>query len=511
MDAHPNQNNSLALNWVLDVDAKDIGSTSTSPLVDDNRTDGTGGSFLTKDKPMVKTIERSVENDFLLGGKRKREALQPTDLVHSSEPQIRDLIFPSDSLSQVDVEEDDSSITPPPTRASGPSKTALQRERLSHTVPKFTFLSASGRRGLTRSEKAEDRVPSSLQLVVRHLREASSTIGSICRCVEGIIREHWPYEPWIEGTFSGPELDCQSQRRHSREARFIIENTILAEGYHSRMTEELGWVISTSSILYFAAGSTETFHPVFINSVTSVDVDRETLPVARNFAARNRSRSPTKKQRTSSPQASLGEEVFTARADIVVIVNLESKRVKDVNSQICNSFGEFPSPFGYQAQSPIVPIKCKSYYGSTLSAEFQSTLCASAMLESWCWLGNPTPIVLKEENILLLEAPSEPVVYPRLRKEEIIDGTTMVTEVGIDHVIALQIVSYIWSFNVTFIHPNDSANDGDNRPRKVLGPFIIGDSRTPSGLYAILRFLDRLFTYKVSVWLPGILQRGELP
>ncbi|KAF3934286.1 hypothetical protein ABW19_dt0204156 [Dactylella cylindrospora] len=120
------------------------------------------------------------------------------------------------------------------------------------------------------------------------------------------------------------------------------------------MTEKMGWVASTLDILRFVAGSAKAFHLVSVDSVTSVDIDRGMFPVSKNISSRNRSRSPTKRPRVSCSVASVTEEAPTARAGITVNVDLESKRVRDIRTNIQYKLGKYPTPFRTTAESPLI-------------------------------------------------------------------------------------------------------------------------------------------------------------
>ncbi|KAK6501277.1 hypothetical protein TWF481_009118 [Arthrobotrys musiformis] len=133
------------------------------------------------------------------------------------------------------------------------------------------------------------------------------------------------------------------------------------------------------------------------------------------------------------------------------------------------------------------------------------------MLEAWRRFGLPGFVdsrIDHEAQALPIESPSQ-ITYPTVNRPVGSGDEAINQNSRIDHVFALQIVSFMWSFSVIFIDPRNPVGAEDSR--RVLGPFSIGDSRTPTGLYAILRFLDRLYTYKVSVWLPGMLERELAP
>ncbi|RVD85401.1 uncharacterized protein DFL_003724 [Arthrobotrys flagrans] len=448
------------------------------------------------------------DDDLLLAAKSKRQVNQPshpTPLTLSGFERAEPL-YPTDSISQTDE------VAPLPSRSSSPSKNVAstvgskprKREMLKQSFPKFHFLSASGRGGLGADEDPEDWVPASLQRLVSYLRGAPCLDEMVCRCVEDTIRERWPYEPWPKWNILKPE--CKGSRRHFQEAEFVIQTATTAEKMHSKMTEEVGWVSTTVQIMQFVAGFEKEFHPVSADPVTSVDVDRSMFPVVRNILPQNRSRSPMKKPRTSRSLASVTEEVLTARADLTVNFDLQSKKLKGIETKISQEFGGYPTPFIAMAESPFITVECKSQDGSNVGAEFQSTLCGSAMLESWRRFGSPNFVGIRvEAPDIPAESPPQ-ISYPTVCRNIGFNDEAVNQSAGIDHVFALQVVSFMWSFTVIFIDPRNPADA--EQSRRVLGPFSIGDSRTPTGLYAILRFLDKLYAYKVSVWLPGMLERG---
>ncbi|KAF3308485.1 hypothetical protein TWF173_001186 [Orbilia oligospora] len=90
----------------------------------------------------------------------------------------------------------------------------------------------------------------------------------------------------------------------------------------------------------------------------------------------------------------------------------------------------------------------------------------------------------------------------------------MVEEVGIDHVFWMHVNAYIWSYIVVYTDPpGESDREVAARggySRRSLGPYLVGDTQATEGIYAILRFLDRLFDYKANKWLPGIAQRDPI-
>ncbi|EGX52420.1 hypothetical protein AOL_s00043g209 [Orbilia oligospora ATCC 24927] len=285
----------------------------------------------------------------------------------------------------------------------------------------------------------------------------------VCSCVEDMVREQWPYEPWPKSKTPGRE--CSNPRRHSQEAEFVVEISTVVEKLHSEMTEEMAWVSTTARILENVAGFAKQFHPV---------------------------------------SAAIVEEVLTARADLTVNFDLRSKKLVDISNKLSEKFGTYPTPFINTAKSPFITIECKSQDGSNVGAEFQSTLCGSAMLESWRRFGLPKFSDVSAGEPLSAES-SSPTIYPTAhRKLSSGDGATE-QSAKIDHVFALQVVSFMWSFSVIFVDPRNPPSA--EHSRRVLGPFGIGDSRTPTGLYSILRFLDKLYTCKVSTWLPGMLER----
>ncbi|KAF3926317.1 hypothetical protein AA313_de0200983 [Arthrobotrys entomopaga] len=244
------------------------------------------------------------------------------------------------------------------------------------------------------------------------------------------------------------------------------------------------------------------------------------------------------------------DEAVTARADIAFALQRESAR--QLQFDIEDKFGacDYISPFKNMTNFPLVTLEAKSLDGSALEAENQNAICANAILQSWRRLGR----VAKFSSSMKLESylssicdtdddcprPGTTLEYPTTALKTAVSagvggvGTSshaaadVVTQplgstdampasgdaqerIGVDHVIALQVTSYLWSYTIVFAAPgtedDEKVQARKGYARRVIGPYPIGDSRSIEGAYKIRRFLDQLFAYKTQVWLPGILQR----
>ncbi|KAF3319474.1 hypothetical protein TWF173_000102 [Orbilia oligospora] len=412
-------------------------------------------------------------------------------------------LYPADSVSQ--LEEDIN--TPQSSSRTNTYKTAASSGTpklgklgvLKQSTPNFTFLGTSGRAGLAVNADKE-KVPGDLQGIIRNLRASFSLVGMLCPCVQGILAEQWPFEPWVGGTFSRKR--CSNKRRHAQEVEFAIQVTQRAENLQSKLTEETGWLTITQNILEFVSGPAQEYHPVTVEPVTTIDMNRDMLPAAKSNSTRLYSRLLAVEPRGPRSVPLVSPGLFPVRADIAVNVNLENSDVESTSKKITHTFGGYPTPFTRAAFSPILTVSCKSQDGNGLEAELKSILCASALLESWQKLGTPKSMSKSDPH-----AHSASERYPCRRRPITVNGVPTVEEVGLDHVFVLQVLSYMWSFSVVFTEPADRADKTTPQPRTVLGPFHVGDIRTPTGVYAVLRFLDKLFEYKISVWLPGMLER----
>ncbi|KAK6335002.1 hypothetical protein TWF718_010443 [Orbilia javanica] len=401
-----------------------------------------------------------------------QEAVRPTDSISQSGRDVAQSVG-SSSLSK--------SINTTITRKKRP-------ELLDQCLPKFEFLGVSGQGGLNPGdEEDESTVPSGFETLVHAFRAAMVLRGNICTCVEEKIRGRRKFEWWEQNTFSS----CGSNHeRHSNEANFVIQSATRAEVLQLSVSEEADWAGHATEVLRFVAGVIESFHPVNISSVTTVDIYPDLFPTVRR-RTRSHSIPPTKRQRGSTTKREPIKETLAARADIAVNLRCKGKQTTDIVSTVQRNFGEFPTPFKTIATSPLLAVEAKSHDGSALEAEFQAVVCANAILESWRQLGAPTTYTPPAQK-----PNTEQLRYPTIGDAELF---------GVDHVIALQVVSFSWFYSIVLASPK---KDPNQESRKVLGPFFIGDSRQFTGTYSILRFLDTLFTYKVSVWLPGMIQRG---
>ncbi|RVD87300.1 uncharacterized protein DFL_001541 [Arthrobotrys flagrans] len=435
------------------------------------------------------------------------EALVPKKQFRASKRTELDAgehVYPADSVSQLDTNAPQSSRTNTyKTAASSGTPKSGKLGVLRQSSLNFTFLGVSGRAGLAANANKEN-VPADIQRTVHNLRVSFTPVGMMCSCIQGVITEQWPYEPWVGGTFSRKR--CNNKRRHTQEVEFAIQITQRAENLQSKLTEETGWLTITQNILEFVSGPTQEYHPVTVEPVTTVDINRDMLPSANSVSTRLYSKflaTEPRREPRSIPSASPG--LLPVRADIAVNVNLENSDIESTKKKITDTFGGYPMPFAGAAFSPILTISCKSQDGNGLEAELKSTLCASALLESWHRLGNPKSTTRDNGTPAARDPSSEG--YPKRRRNITVDDVMAIQETGVDHIVTLQVLSYMWSFSVVFTDPAEPNDKNTPQSRTVLGPFHIGDIRTPTGVYAVLRFLDKLFKYKISVWLPGMLER----
>ncbi|KAK6334373.1 hypothetical protein TWF730_003588 [Orbilia blumenaviensis] len=460
--------------------------------------------------------------------------------------------IPSDSISQVEIDlaihsatgirnlSIDSTSTSP-TKSWAPSATSYstasaaapssksKRKLLATSTPNFKFLGLSGRAGLDVSDDINDWVPMSIRKLARGFSRSMSPKGMICQCVKDVILEYEPTLHWEDITFSDIDCDDQTHKQHLAEAKSIIEWVTESNDMHVDTTEENDWVAHSKTILNSVIARPKL--PLHVNGVTSVDLVREFCPRTRH-AARSRSSSPRKKQRgrsgtttSASTSSRISEGVMTARADITVLIR-DCGQTSALFAAMDDKFGfeAYIPPFKNFTEPPIITLEAKSLDGSSLEAENQTAICANTILESWRCLGqvapyNPAPLpgylAQTTEAEQLSTNPTNFLEYPTIERalpnpDSSISQTSPV-QIGIDHVIGIQVASYNWSYTIVFATPSgeDDAKVQARRgySRRVFGPHPIGDSRTVEGAYKISRFLHHLFIYKTKVWLPGIMQR----
>ncbi|KAK6511267.1 hypothetical protein TWF481_000188 [Arthrobotrys musiformis] len=510
--------NSRVLDWILaaaDADPNQLAyqssqvtpqsrtPTTPSRALDRLRITGTPGASSRKRKRSTAVTGTTNPDDEVLLTKRQPRPSKWAGLDVGGEH-----LYPADSVSQLE----EGTNTPHSSSRTNTYKTAASNSSgtpklggmgiLEQSTPKFTFLGLSGRGGLAANSNKE-KVPADLQRIIRNLRTSLSPTGVMCSCVQGILNEQWPYEPWSGSAFS--KKRCNNKRRHAQEVEFAIQVTQRAENLQFKLSEETGWLTITHNILEFVSGPTQEHHPVTIDPVTTIDMERDMLPAAKSVPTRLYSKLLAVEPKRPRSAPSVSPVFFPVRADIAVNVNLENPDVESTNKKITDCFGGYPTPFTRSALSPILAISCKSQDGDASEAELKSTLSASALLESWHRVGMPKSIYLPGDK--KSPASSSLEGYPKIRRNITIDGVATIQETGLDHIFVLQVLSYMWSFSVVFTDPGDSPDKITPQSRTVLGPFHIGDIRTPMGVYAVLRFLDKLLEYKVSVWLPGMLER----
>lgn len=180
-------------------------------------------------------------------------------------------------------------------------------------------------------------------------------------------------------------------------------------------------------------------------------------------------------------------------------------------------------PFKNFTEPPIITSEAKSWDGSSLEAENRTAICANEILESWRCLGRaaaydpkpPSGYIAQPAWLTIAKTglPDYPTVEKNLPNgpEAPSAGQVSPVQIGIDHVIGIQVASYNWSYTIVFatLSGEEDAKVQAKRgySRRVFGPHPIGDSRTAEGAYKISQFLHQLFVYKTKVWLPGMVQR----
>ncbi|KAK6343700.1 hypothetical protein TWF730_011290 [Orbilia blumenaviensis] len=413
-----------------------------------------------------------------------------------------------------------------------------KRILLAKSIPNFRFLGASGRGGLHIKDSFDKWVPQSIRQLISSFRRSSSDRWVLCNCLRNLLSEEDSLDALEGDQFQ--TCSCNDNVKTSRqlEARSVLKLVRRANDIQAGAAEGNNWVAHSISLLQLAIGESGETYPLQVDSVTATDLHREFCPRVRWRPSRSRSSSPKKRKRRASgiatpSQTPLVDEILMARADIAITL-LNCDETESFRNNINTKFGRFelPLPLKNMDQLPILTLGVKSLDGSSLEVENQATICANSILQSWRCLGMP--------SIYSKTGQACDVVYPtRIRSQETdrrvnaqattdaemtaenatgsisLHATEEIKEVGIDHVFGMHVNAYIWSYIVVY---TDSSGESDEEvaarggySRRVLGPYIVGDTRTIEGVYKILRFLDRLFNYKANVWLPGIAQRDPIP
>ncbi|RVD85399.1 uncharacterized protein DFL_003723 [Arthrobotrys flagrans] len=205
-----------------------------------------------------------------------------------------------------------------------------RQELLDQCLPKFEFFGVSGQGGLNPDDEDEWKIPSRFETLVHTFRVSMALRGSICTCVEERIRGRRKFEWWEESTFSDYGNNHQ---RHLDEANFVIQSATRAEGLQLSISEEADWAGHATEILRFVAGVIDSFHPVTISSVTTVDIYHDFFPTLRR-GPRSRSTSPTGRRGSNTTIREPMREVLAARADISANLRRKGKQTKDILSTI---------------------------------------------------------------------------------------------------------------------------------------------------------------------------------
>ncbi|KAF3916750.1 hypothetical protein ABW20_dc0107340 [Dactylellina cionopaga] len=304
----------------------------------------------------------------------------------------------------------------------------------------------------------------------------------------------------VYGGFAGEWSD----RELGAELDFVTRSVQNSEKLHVSSCTETEWVMHTKAILEHAFKSYESSVSVLV--ATTIDLEPSLLPIdLGRLSAPPRLQTSTSKPRknsvSSGTESDTGQyDTTSAKVDIAVGLDKTDPIVADFLKELeatCRT--RAPTAFTNSIPFPIIPIKVKDESGSSLAAEYETTLCASAMLASWSSASATTaPATLQPVNLNSSMMQTEDLAPTEVLDEDI---TTEVKPSPL--VLTLSVIGANWYYNVVY---TDDIRDF-TCTRQVLGPFLVGQSRNFQGTFQILRFLRMACEWGVKEWVKDMCEK----
>ncbi|KAF3901443.1 hypothetical protein ABW21_db0203975 [Orbilia brochopaga] len=294
-----------------------------------------------------------------------------------------------------------------------------------------------------------------------------------------------------------------SDRDLNAELDFVTRSIQNSEKLHVSSCTETEWIMHTKAILEHAFKPYESTVSILV--ATTIDLEPALLPIDMGrLSAPPRLQTSTSRPRknslSSATESDAGQyDTTSAKVDIAIGLDktdpVVAEFLKDLEAT-CRT--RAPTAFTHSIPFPIIPVKIKDESGSSLAAEYETTLCASAMLASWSSASaSAAPGNLRHLNSSIMQTDD-------LAPTEVIDDDLATDHVKMSPLIlTLSVIGANWYYNVVY---TDDIRDF-TCTRQVLGPFLIGQSKTFTGTFQILRFLRMACEWGVKEWVKDICEK----
>ncbi|EPS35820.1 hypothetical protein H072_10697 [Dactylellina haptotyla CBS 200.50] len=377
----------------------------------------------------------------------------------------------------------------------------IKRESLDRTRPSFRFLGCSG--GAGKFSRATRTIGVGVGGFLKRLSGWCSAQGCIPVQFKDDIDRLDPFTYLPDLVFGG-FADEWSDRDLDAELDFVTRSIQNSEKLHVSSSTETEWVMHTKAIFEHAFKTYESTVSVLV--ATTVDLEPALLPIDMGrLSAPPRLQTSTSKPRKNSisslTESDTGQyDTASAKVDISIGLDKTDPIVADFLKDLeatCRT--RAPTAFTHSIPFPIIPVKVKDESGSSLAAEYETTLCASAMLASWSSASATTaPATLHPANLNSSMMQTDDLAPTDVLDEDI---TTEIKPSPL--VLTVSVIGANWYYNVVY---TDDIKDFTGT-RHVLGPFLIGQSRNFLGTFQILRFLRMACEWGVKEWVKDMCEK----
>ncbi|KAK6532041.1 hypothetical protein TWF694_003204 [Orbilia ellipsospora] len=384
----------------------------------------------------------------------------------------------------------------------------IKRESLDRTRPSFRFLGCSG--GAGKFSRATRTIGVGVGGFLKRLSGWCSAQGCIPVQFKEDIDRLDPFTYLPELVFGGFAEEW-SDRDLDAELDFVTRSIQNSEKLHVSSCTETEWVMHTKAIFEHAFKSYESNVSVLVT--TTVDLEPALLPIdLGRLSAPPRLQTSTSRPRknslSSATESDTGQyDTASAKVDIAISLDKTDPIVADFLKDLeaaCRT--RAPTAFTHSIPFPIIPVKVKDESGSSLAAEYETTLCASAMLASWSSASATTATIPATGTAAA--AQPVPLNSSMMQTDELAPTDVLDEDITVDIkpsplILTISVIGANWYYNVVY---TDDVRDFTGT-RHVLGPFLIGQSKNFLGTFQILRFLRMACEWGVKEWVRDMCEK----
>ncbi|EWC43943.1 hypothetical protein DRE_01295 [Drechslerella stenobrocha 248] len=374
----------------------------------------------------------------------------------------------------------------------------MKRESLDRTRPSFRFLGCSG--GAGKFSRATRTIGFGVGGFLKRLSGWCSAQGCIPVQFKDDIERLDPFTYLPELVYGGFAEEW-SDRDLNAELDFVAQSVQNSEKLHVSSCTETEWIMHTKAILEHAFKPYESTVSVLV--ATTIDLEPALLPIDMGrLSAPPRLQTSTSRPRknsfSSATESDTGHyDTTSAKVDIAICLDktdpVVAEFLKDLEAT-CRT--RAPTAFTHSVPFPMIPVKIKDECGSSLAAEYETTLCASAMLASWSSASaTAAPGAIRHLSSMIQS--------DDMGGHDALDEDIAADMKPSPLILTLSVIGANWYYNVVY---TDDIRDF-TCTRQVLGPFLIGQSKTFTGTFQILRFLRMACEWGIKEWVKDMCEK----